>query len=176
MKQKLYILSLIGWILTTSIVLLTLFKINLLEKFPFLLILFVGIFVVFIPAFLYAKNNDRILEYECDNNSIFGSNGVPLIPFFENVPNWVLGILGLSFTTAIICFSISFNTIGTAQIINGKYFLTNRGSIIKEIAENEYLKNKLLIIRGIFGIAMLFYSISILVYNKLIEWENNENE
>ena len=105
MKQKLYTLSLIGWSLTTIIVLLTLFKINLVEKFPFLFILFAGIFIVFIPCVLYAKNHEKIMEYEYDNNTIFSSGSVPLIPFFENVPNWLLGILGLSFITAIICLS-----------------------------------------------------------------------
>lgn len=176
MKQKLYTLSLIGWSLTTIIVLLTLFKINLVEKFPFLFILFAGIFIVFIPCVLYAKNHEKIMEYEYDNNTIFSSGSVPLIPFFENVPNWLLGILGLSFITAIICLSKSFNIEGTGQIINDKYFLTNQGSVIKEITKIEYEKNKILDIRGFFGLAMLFYAIPILVYKKLIEWENSDAE
>ncbi|WP_448362705.1 hypothetical protein [Flavobacterium sp.] len=176
MKQKLYILSLIGWSITASIVLLTLFKINLVEIFPFLFILFIGVFVVFIPSVLYAKNNEKIMEYKYDNNTLLSSNSVPLIPFFENTPNWILGILGLSFLTAIICFSKSLNLEGTAEIINGKFFLTNRGTLIREIAKSEYENIKLQNIRGFFGMAMLFYSIPILVYKKLIEWENIETE
>ncbi len=171
MKQKLYILSLIGWSITTSIVLLTLFKINLVAIFPSLFILFIGVFVVLIPSFLYTKNNEKIIEYKYENN-IFGSNSVPLIPFFENTPNWILSILGLSFFTAIICFSKSLNIEGSTEIINGKFFLTNRGTLIREITKNEYKYIELENIRGFFGVAMLFYSISILIYKKLIEWES----
>ncbi len=97
MKQKLYILSLIGWSLTAVTMLLTLFRINLVGKFPFLLILFPGIFVVLIPCILYAKNNERIVEYEYDNDMVFSSGSIPLIPFFEKLPNWIIGMLGLSF-------------------------------------------------------------------------------
>ncbi|WP_140485089.1 hypothetical protein [Flavobacterium sp. GSA192] len=176
MKQKLYILSVIGWTLTTSIVLLSLFKINLVEKFPYLFILFGGIFIVLIPAIFYAKNNEKIMEYEYDNNIIFNSGSIPLAPFFKNASNWILTILGLSFFTAIICFSKSLHSEGSTEIINSKYFLINRGNIIREITENEYEKINLLIIRGFFGMAMLFYSIPILVYKKLIEWDNNDTE
>lgn len=176
MKQKLYILSVIGWTLTTSIVLLSLFKINLVEKFPYLFILFGGIFIVLIPAIFYAKNNKKIMEYEYDNNIIFNSGSIPLAPFFKNASNWILTILGLSFFTAIICFSKSLHGEGSTEIINSKYFLINRGNIIREITENEYEKINLIIIRGFFGMAMLFYSIPILVYKKLIEWDNNDTE
>jgi hypothetical protein len=176
MKQKLYILSLIGWSITTSIVLLTLFEINLVEIFPFLFILFIGVFIVFIPSVLYAKNNEKIMEYEYDNNTLLSSNSVTLFPFFENIPHWILGILGLSFLAAIICFSKSLNLEGTAEIINDKYVLTIRGTLIREISKNEFENIKLLNIRGFFGMAMLFYSIPILVYKKLIEWENIETE
>jgi hypothetical protein len=83
----------------------------------------------------------------------------------------------LSFISAITFFSQSFSTeTGTAEIINSKYFLTSHGSVIREIAENEYNNIKLLSSRGFLGIAMLFYSIPILIYNRLIEWENNETE
>ena len=177
MKQKLYNLSLIGWLLTTSIILLSLFKINLVEKFPFLFILFAGVFIVFIPCVFYAKNNERIMEYEYYNNTLFGSGNVPLITFFENAPNWILAIICLSFISAIIFFTQSFRTeTGTAEIINSKYFLTNHGRVIREITENEYKSIKLVTFRGFFGMAMLFYSIPTLVYNRLIEWENNETE
>ena len=146
MKQKLYNLSLIGWLLTTSIILLSLFKINLVEKFPFLFILFAGVFIVFIPCVFYAKNNERIMEYEYYNNTLFGSGNVPLITFFENAPNWILAIICLSFISAIIFFTQSFRTeTGTAEIINSKYFLTNHGRVIREITENEYksIKHKI---------------------------------
>lgn len=177
MKQKLYYLSLVGWTLSTSVILLSLFKINLVEKFPLLFILLVGVFVVFIPCIFYAKNNERITEYDYENIKLFNSNSMPLIPFFENSPNWILAIIGLSFISVIIFFSQSFSTeTGTAEIINSKYFLTSHGRVLKEINANEYDKIKLLSIRGIFGMAMLFYSIPILIYKKLIEWENNETE
>jgi len=174
MKQILYKLSVIGWSLTTLIVLLSLIEINLVGKFPFLFILFAGFFIVTIPSIFYAKNNERIMEYEYDNNTKFGSGGVPLIPFFKNAPNWILAIIILSFISAVTFFSQSFNTeIGTVEIINSKYFLINHGKVIRELTENEYTKNKFLTIRAIFGLAMLFYSIPILVYKRLIEWENS---
>jgi hypothetical protein len=177
MKQILYKLSVIGWSLSTFIVLLSLIEINLVGKFPFLFILFAGFFVVFIPSFFYAKNNDRIMEYEYENNTLFGSGGVPLIPFFKNAPNWILAIIFLSFILAITFISQSFNVEnGTVEIINSKYFLTNHGKVIREITENEYTKNKFSTIRAIFGLAMLFYSISILVYKRLIEWKNSVPE
>ena len=175
MKQKLYILSLIGWSITTVIVLLTLIKINLVEIFPFLFILFIGVFVVLIPSILYTKNNQKIIECKYENN-IFGSNSIPLIPFIENTPNWILGILGLSFFTAIICFSKSLNIEGSTEIINGNFFLTNRGTLIREITKSEYKYIGLENIRGFFGVAMLFYSISILIYKKLIEWESYKTQ
>ncbi len=146
MKQKLYIFSLIGWSISTLIVLLNLFEIDLVKKIPFLWIVFIGVFVSSGSSFFYAKNNSVVNDYEYDNNQ-FLSSGIPIIPFFEKAPNWILGIVVLSFFSAIIFFSKTFKETDMSF------------SILSS---------------GFFGMSMLFYSISILIFNRLMEWERNE--
>ena len=68
MKQKLYIFSLIGWSISTLIVLLNLFEIDLVKKIPFLWIVFIGVFISSGSSFFYAKNNSVVNDYEYDNN------------------------------------------------------------------------------------------------------------
>ena len=147
MKQKLYIFSLIGWSVSTLIVTTTFFETDLLKIFPILWTLFVGVFIAFAPALFYAKNNSKISDFEYENNSF--NSGIPLIPFIENAPNWILGIIGLSFIVAIVFFSKLFNSNEASNFI---------------------------LTRGFFGMAMLFYSIAILIYKRLIEWEDSEFE
>lgn len=146
MKQKLYFFSLIGWSISTLIVLLNLFEIDLVKIIPLLWIVFIGVFISSGSSIFYAKNNSVINDYEYDNNQ-FLSAGIPLIPFFEKAPNWILGILGISFFSAIIFFSKTFK-------------------------ENDMSSS--ILSSGFFGMSMLFYSISILIFNRLIEWERNE--
>jgi hypothetical protein len=146
MKQKLYIFSLVGWSISALIVLLNLFEIDLVKKNPFLWIVFIGVFISCGSSFFYAKNNSVVNDYEYDNNQ-FLSSGIPLIPFFEKAPNWILGLVGLSFFSAIIFFSKTFKETEMSSSIFSS---------------------------GFFGMSMLFYSISILIFNRLIEWERNE--
>ena len=146
MKQKLYIFSLTGWSISALIILLNLFEIDLVKKFPFLWIVIIGVFISVGSSLFFAKNNSVITDYEYDNNQFLNS-GIPLMPFFEKAPNWILGILGISFLSAIIFFSKSFNETDLS---------------------NSILSN------GFFGMSMLFYSISILIFNRILEWEKNE--
>ncbi|GEC79033.1 hypothetical protein [Flavobacterium aquatile] len=146
MKQKLYFFSLIGWSISTLIVLLNLFEIDLVKIIPLLWIVFIGVFISSGSSIFYAKNNSVINDYEYDNNQFLNS-GIPLIPFFEKAPNWILGILGISFFSAIIFFSKTFKETDISS------------SILSS---------------GFFGMSMLFYSTSILIFNRLIEWERNE--
>ena len=62
MKQKLYIFSLIGWSISALIVLLNLFEIDLVKKFPFLWIVFIGVFISCGSSLFYAKNNSVVNE------------------------------------------------------------------------------------------------------------------
>jgi hypothetical protein len=146
MKQKLYIFSIIGWSISALIVLVNLFEIDLVKKNPFLWIVFIGVFISSGSSIFYAKNNFIVNDYEYDNNQFLNS-GIPLMPFFEKAPNWILGILGISFFSAIIFFSKTFKETDMSSSILSSSF---------------------------FGMSMLFYSISILIFNRLIEWERNE--
>lgn len=146
MKQKLYIFSLIGWSISLLIVLLTLFEIDLVKKYPFLWAVFVGVFISFGFTIFYAKNNSVVNDYIYEND-LFLDSGIPLIPFFEKAPNWILGILGLSSFLAIIIFYKAFQQRHMSNSISSS---------------------------ALFGMAMLFYSISILIFNRLIEWEKNK--
>lgn len=178
MKQKLFIFSIVGWVLCILIPILTFININLLTVTPFLWCLFPGIFIVFIPSIIYAKNNSRIIEYDYDNNNFLQSNSVSLIPFFEKAPSWIITILIMSFLSTIVSFSKLINLdAGTPSIINNEFVLEYRGKIIKQITKSEFNELKLLNVRYFFGFIPLFYAVCILVLNKLIEWDKiDQNE
>ena len=108
--------------------------------------MFVGVFISCGFSIFYAKNNSVVNDYEYDNN-LFLDSGIPLIPFFEKAPNWILGILGLSFFSAIISISKIYQQTDMSNSVSSS---------------------------DLFGMTMLFYSISILIFNRLIEWEKNE--
>ena len=172
MKKLLYA-TIFGWSLSALVFVLSVAKINIQEKIPFVWILFFGVFIVFIPAVLYAKNSNRIQEYSYENNT-FGN--VPLIPFFEKSKSWIITILIVSFICAVVSFS-SMNNLqnGSVESINGKYFMEERNNDKKrEISKNEFDNFQTSHLKFFFGGLLLFYSIPILVYSKLIEWENDE--
>ena len=125
MKQKLYIFSIIGWSISALIVLVNLFEIDLVKKNPFLWIVFIGVFISSGSSIFYAKNNSIVNDYEYDNNQFLNS-GIPLMPFFEKAPNWILGILGISFFSAIIFFSKTFKETDMSSSILSSGFLQCR--------------------------------------------------
>ncbi len=143
MKIRLFFTSLIGWFLTSFIVVFSFFEINLVKISPYFLLLIPIAFIDFVVAIIYAKYSNEIIQYDYKNNSLPGS-GVPLIPFFEKAPNWILVIVFLSFILTIIFFSKIFNT------------------------ENVSSKD---LVRGLFSMSMLLYSLAILIYKRLLEWE-----
>ncbi len=172
MKKLLYA-TILGWSLSALVFILSVAKINIQEKIPFVWILFFGAFIVFIPAIFYAKNSNKIQEYSYDNNT-FGN--VPLMPFFEKSKSWIITVLITSFICAVVSFS-SMNNLqnGSVENINGKYFIYERDNDEKrEISKSEFDNFETSNLKFFFGGLLIFYSIPMLVYSKLIEWKNDE--
>jgi len=168
MKYKLFITSIIGWTIALIVFVISFFGINLSNTIPCVWLLHVGVFIVFAPAIYFAKDNPRVLIYE-DNDE-----GISLTPFFKNAPILILAMIFLSIIFAIYGFmSSSISNNGNLEFVNGNYILKNE-EIIKSITVTEYNKLKAGVWKSFSGMWLIFYSISILIFCRLIEWEKDE--
>jgi len=164
MRFFLFYFAVIGWTIALIVHILSLFDIDSTEKFPYLLLLHVGIFVVWLPAILKIKKNKVLEEYK-KNNTIKRINPIPFFKVLsKNTPKILTTIAICSFFYAFINFILFFlSNPGQTTIIEGHYFLTNKGQIIKTLTQQQYHHYNALNVRGFSGHWMLFYSLAALI-------------
>ena len=161
MKKILFYIALTGWTLGLTVHLLSLADIDVTEKAPFIWLLHIGIFIVWIPVVLDLKNNEELQAYKQSGMT----NRMNPIEFykivFKETPTWMSLIAIGGFFYALINFMFFMSSqSGTPDIKDGQYILQNHGQLIKTLTLHEYHHYKANEVRGFSGHWMAFYGMA----------------
>jgi hypothetical protein len=167
MKKYLFYFALAGWVLGLTVHILSLANIDVTEKVPFVWLLHVGIFIVWLPVVFSLKENQKLKEHQ---QSGMSNRMNPFSSFkiiFRDTPTWLSIIAITGFFYAFINFILFMTSQeGTPSIKEGQYVLHNHGQIIKTISEQEYHHFKANEVRGFSGHWILFYGVAAAVLFK----------
>ena len=163
MKKYLFYLALIGWTMAVLTNVLALAQINIGQYIPYIWVLHIGIFAVWIPVVFDLRGNKEIQELNKNKSftnfkSQFGIWNI----IFKETPKWMKIIAISGFFYAFFNFAIFMISMDNSSPHekNGKYTLQNHGELIREISEEEYHEYKALEIRGFSGHWIVFYGIA----------------
>lgn len=161
MNKYIFYVAVTGWTLGLIAHFTTFFGIDITDQFPYVWVLHLGIFVVWIPTVLYLKNNEELKTFKesgmLNQMNPFGFYKI----VFKQTPTWlaVLAVGGILY--AFANFMLFMGTqIGTPEIKEGHYILQNHGELIKTISEQEYHHYRANEIRGFSGHWIAFYGIA----------------
>jgi len=129
----------------------TFFGIDLSKHVPWVWVLHLGIFVVFIPM-VFVQGLESRKDFW---NKIFAA-----------IPRWGRYTIKAFFAYAVINFAMFFflSKGGVPDVRDGKYVLHNHGQVIRELSEDEYEWQKAYVLRGFSGHWMVFYLIAAIVF------------
>ena len=154
MNQVLFFFAIAGWLLGLTAHLFSLADINVAAYIPFIWVLHVGIFVVWLPTIFALSKNKELQAYQQSKKSGFGAFKI----IFKHTPTWLMVLVIGSFIYAILNFILfASSQIGTPEMQDGQYILQNRGQFIKTITEQEYHQYKANELRGFSGHWLAFY-------------------
>jgi hypothetical protein len=161
MKKYLFYFALTGWTLGLLIHILSLADIDVTEKIPFVWLLHIGIFVVWLPVVLDLKNNEELQDYR-QSGMLNRMNPIEFLKIiFKDTPKWITIIAICGFFYAGINFMLFFaSQDGTPAIKDGQFILQNHGQLIKTLTEQEYHHYKANEVRGFSGHWILFYGVA----------------
>ncbi len=162
MKKFLFILACIGWTISLLFHLIALLvDYNISEQFPFVWLLHIGIFVVWLPTVLSLKNNIELKGLRQNNTLGFAKHKNFFKTIFRHTPTWLTIIAAIGFIHALFNFIIIIAIQPyTAEIKNGAYILQNHGHTIKTITEMEYNHYSALQLMLFSGHWIAFYGIA----------------
>jgi len=145
MKTALGLLALLGLLLSLTAHLAALIGIDVLEFVPFVWVLHVGIFVVFVPFVLIRGREPGSLR------------NAPLTA--QEFPRWVVKLGAALFIYTFVNFLLFVIATegGSPEIRGGKFVLQDHGKFIRELTAQEYSRSQANIVRGFSGHWMLFY-------------------
>ncbi len=175
MKKFLFYFAITGWILGLTVHLLSLVDIDVTQKAPFIWLLHIGIFIVWIPVVLDLKNNEELQVYKQSGMS----NRMNPLEFykivFKETPTWMSIIAIGGFFYAFINFLLFISSqSGTPDIKDGQYILQNHGQLIKTITLQEYHHYKANEVRGFSGHWILFYGVATAILYKFIRQKTED--
>ncbi len=151
MRRAFSIFALTGFFSSLFVHLSTFFGIDPSKHVPWVWVLHLGIFVVFIPM-LFVQG--------LTSKKDFWSK------IFAAMPRWARYTIKAFFAYAIINFALFFflSQGGVPEVRDGKYVLHNHGQVVRELSENEYELQKAYVIRGFSGHWMVFYLVAAIVF------------
>jgi hypothetical protein len=163
MKQFLFYFAASGWTLALIVHLLTLTGMDINSSAPYVWVLHIGIFAVWIPAILKLRKDEELQAFQ-QSQKQRNTRTNPIRFFkimFRHTPTWltVLAIGGF-FYTFINMVMLMPSQSGVPDIQNGHYVLHNHGQLIKTLTAQEYHYYKASVIRGFSGHWLAFYGIA----------------
>lgn len=161
MKKNLFYFAVTGWTLGLIVHLLSVADVDVTAKVPFVWVLHIGIFVVWIPAILELRKNEELKAYQ-QNGRRNKTNPFEVVKImFSKAPTWLTVIAIGGFFYAFVNFMLFMNaSIGSVDIKDGQYILHNHGQLIKTLTEQEYHHVKANEVRGFSGHWLAFYGIA----------------
>lgn len=161
MKKTFFFVAIAGWLLGLMVHLLSIAGVNVIDKVPFVWVLHLGIFAVFIPAMVDLSGRPAMkARRKADFRTRMQASGFYKI-VFSQTPTWLTMLTAAGFVYAVINFLWVFSSFaGVPEIENGHYVLQNHGKLIKTLTEQEYHWHKAMELRGFSGHWLAFYGIS----------------
>ena len=116
------------------------------EAFPYIWLLHIGIFLVFLPAIAVQSGLPR--------------DGKGNTKLFAFAPRWMQLAAYVLFAYAFVNFAVFMfrSSSGSPSERNAKFVLQSHGRVIRELTAQEYHFQKALVVRGFSGHWMLFYA------------------
>ncbi|MBB4037426.1 putative membrane protein [Dysgonomonas hofstadii] len=156
-KVYFFYFAIIGWILSLIVHIISVYGIDLMDRFPYVWLLHIAVFIAWLPAILYLVKDPEIKEMQKNKATPFNPMTFLKI-IFKNTPVWLMIVAGIGFIYTIINFAWFFYSIsGVPGIINGEYVLHNHGSIIKTLTEQEYSSYQAFELRSFSGHWIAFF-------------------
>jgi len=142
------LVALIGLVISVVVHLLAVSGMDVLARFPYVWLLHIGIFVVFIP---YAFSSRKTL----------GSRPT-LAQIRTQFPDWVVavGLCLLAYTIANFFLFMHAVSFGSPEIHEGKFLLLDHGKLIRELTADEFASLRSHQVRGFSGHWMFFYFVA----------------
>ena len=149
-------------VLSLGVHFITFWNVNLQERFPSVLFLHLGIFVLIVPFLLLIKWEEK-QEKDSNKKMVF--------------PNWLIAIYFILCLYTVINLAIfGFADKQNPMIVNGKYVLKNKERVVREVSKEEYDIASAQSLRGLSGhwiISYFFFaSIAFLKSSKTKDEEN----
>lgn len=142
---------------------------DLIEKFPFVWFLHIGVFIVVIAAIFTLRKLPVMQDHQIRNSPL-----KVLKTLINGTPYWLIAIAVAGFIYAGINFSLfATSQIGSPEIKDGQFILQNHGQFIKTITEQEYHHYQANIVRGFSGHWLAFYGIGLAL---LYPFKNRRND
>lgn len=161
MNKIIFYISVLGWTLGLIVHLLSIAGIDIANKVPYVWVLHVGIFIVWIPTILGMRKNEELQLYMKSGLQNRMNPTLWKKAFFKSTPAWVVIIALGGFVYAFINFGLFvLSNQGVPSNIGGSYFLENHGRIIKILTEQEYHYYKANELRGFSGHWLAFYGLA----------------
>jgi len=161
MRKFLFYFAVTGWTLGLTVHLLSLADFDITDTVPYVWILHIGIFIVWLPTVFYLKKNEELKAYQQSGML----NRMNPFGFFKIIsrqtPTWLIIIAIGGFFYAIINFMLFMNSEpGVPDIKDGQYILQDHGRLIKILTEQEYHHYKANEMRGFSGHWLAFYGLA----------------
>ena len=102
MKKSLFYFAVTGWALGLIVHILSLAHINVAAKVPFVWLLHVGIFAVFVPAILEMKKNEALKAYQQSEKANRKNPFAVVKIIFNQTPSWLAAIAIAGFVLSLI--------------------------------------------------------------------------
>lgn len=153
------ILAVIGLVLSLVVHGATFFDIDVQSHLPYVWLLHIGIFVVFIPAVIL--QNQRLKAM----NAGAASPRAPQRDAFYGMPRWLRRTVGALFLYTMVNFGLFMYQLEGSphKRPDGTYELTEHGRLLRPITAAEYRHFRALETRGFSGHWILFYAVSALM-------------
>jgi hypothetical protein len=161
MKKFLFYFAVAGWTLSVAAHLMSLANIDVRDVIPYISLLQVGIFIVWIPVVLDLRRSEKLKGDLASNEGGNPGSTDPIKELFRRAPRWmaILAIAGIIY--GVVNFALDFfSEQGEAAIRNGHYVLENHGNFIRNTTEQEYLHVKAAHVRFFSGGWIGFYGIA----------------
>jgi hypothetical protein len=157
MRKFLFYFAATGWTLGLIVHLTALIgDYDLSRPIPFIWVLHIGIFVVWLPTIWELRKNQELKDFKTRLNPVTFFKAM-----FKNTPTWLatIGIVGSIY--AIINFKLFMaSQPGVPDFRDGQYILHSHGQLIKTLTEQEYYHYLANQTRGFSGHWIAFYGIA----------------
>ncbi|WP_061534434.1 hypothetical protein [Collimonas arenae] len=145
MNRTFGLAALVGFIISLIVHISALLSIDVLTDFPYVWLLHVGIFVVFIPFVFLSRKTLGAKPKFAEIRAAF--------------PSWVVVVGAFICAYAVLNFVLFMVATegGSPSIRDGKYLLLNHGKLIRELTFAEYTAFRTNEVRGFSGHWLVFY-------------------